>query len=358
VIRFTWMQSRMPMLAVAAGLAAVAVVLGVTGPHLAHLYGTTVAACQANCPAARSAFSGYDQALQLGLGALIVVVPGIIGLFWGAPLVAQELETGTWRLAWTQSVTRTRWLAARLGVLGLASVLASGLLSLMVTWWSSPLDQAAMTRYASFDQRDVVPLGYAALAFMLAATAGALIRRTLPAMASALAAFVAVRVVVEHWVRPDLIAPAHLDAALNDAAGDWGYGSSTGLFGSSGPSTLVPPSPNVPNAWLYPTQIVDRAGHALTPQVLASACPRLGAGSQPGGAGVGGGVTRIHAATGQALQYFQDCVTKIGSTYHEVVTYQPASHYWPLQWYELAICLAATALLGWVTLWWVRRRLT
>jgi len=71
-----------------------------------------------------------------------------------------------------------------------------------------------MTRYASFDQRDVVPLGYSALAFMLAA-------------------FVAVRFIVAHWVRPDLIAPAHLDVVINDGAGDWAYGLATGLFGSS-----------------------------------------------------------------------------------------------------------------------------
>jgi hypothetical protein len=56
--------------------------------------------------------------------------------------VARELETGTYRLAWTQSVTRTRWLAVKLGVVGLTSVAVAGLLSLMVTWWSSPIDRA------------------------------------------------------------------------------------------------------------------------------------------------------------------------------------------------------------------------
>ena len=71
-------------------------------------------------------------------------MPGIIGIFWGAPLVARELEAGTFRLAWTQSVTRTRWLAVKLGVVGLASMAVAGLLSLMVTWWASPLDRANM----------------------------------------------------------------------------------------------------------------------------------------------------------------------------------------------------------------------
>ena len=68
------------------------------------------------------------------LDGLVVLVPGIIGIFWGAPLVARELEAGTYRLAWTQSITRTRWLATKLGVVGLLSMVAAGLLSLMATW--------------------------------------------------------------------------------------------------------------------------------------------------------------------------------------------------------------------------------
>ena len=108
----------------------------------------------------------------------MIVVPGVIGVFWGAPLVARELETGTYRLAWTQSVTRARWIAVKLGVVGLASMAAAGLLSLMVTWWSSPIDRVNMTLYTSFDQRGIVPIGYAAFAFALGVLAGVLIRRT------------------------------------------------------------------------------------------------------------------------------------------------------------------------------------
>ena len=85
--------------------------------------------------------SATTARLRTWLGVLVIVVPGIIGIFWGAPLVARELETGTFRLAWTQSVTRTRWLAVKLAVVGLASMAVAGLLSLMVTWWASPLDR-------------------------------------------------------------------------------------------------------------------------------------------------------------------------------------------------------------------------
>ena len=73
----------------------------------------------------------------------MLVLPALIGLFWGAPLIARELEAGTHRLVWNQSVTRTRWLAVKLGLLGLAAIAAAGLGSLAVDWWSDPLDKAA-----------------------------------------------------------------------------------------------------------------------------------------------------------------------------------------------------------------------
>ena len=61
------------------------------------------------------------------LNYVVVVVPALIRLFWGAPLVSRELETGAFRLAWTQSVTRTRWLAVKLAAAGLAAMAVAGL---------------------------------------------------------------------------------------------------------------------------------------------------------------------------------------------------------------------------------------
>ena len=82
----------------------------------------------------------------------------LIGIFWGAPVVAREFDTGTYRLAWTQSVTRTRWLASKLFVGGLASVVTAGLFTLMATWWSSPLDRVRDMPFSLFDTRDIAPL--------------------------------------------------------------------------------------------------------------------------------------------------------------------------------------------------------
>ena len=220
MIRFTWLRFRAQAAVVFGALAALAVVLAVTGWHLARLYDTTAAACQArgDCAAAMSAFASSDSGLQSFVKLVLLAAPALIGMFWGAPLIAREFETGTFRLAWTQDVTPTRWLAVKLGVVGLASVAAAGLLSVMVTWWSSPIDKALMDQWAVFTQRDITPIGYAAFAFALGVTAGMLIRRTVPAMAITLAVFAAVQVVMPLWIRPRLITPVRTTSPLNIAA--------------------------------------------------------------------------------------------------------------------------------------------
>jgi hypothetical protein len=351
MIRFTTLQFRTQGAVAIGALVAVALVAAITGPHLVHLYGTNVATCGAHgdCSTATTLFLRNDSSLRTGLGILAVVVPGVIGIFWGAPLVAREVEAGTFRLAWTQSVTRTRWLAAKLGVIGLASMAVAGLLSLTVTWWASPLDHAHMNRFATFDQRDIVAIGYAAFAFVLGVTAGALIRRTLPAMAITLGAFVFARLAMTHWVRPRLIAAAHQTSALDPLS--MGYGST-----GSGPDNLFPATPHIPNAWIYTTRIVDTAGHPLSPQYLMNACPLVGTGPAPAGPAPGQSFKTQAPAVAQTALH--DCVTKLSATYHLAVTYQPASRYWTFQWCELGIFLGAALLLSGGCIWWVRRRLS
>jgi len=358
MIRFAWLQSRTQTLVAATLLAAVAIALAVTGPNLVHLYDTTVAGCAADgdCQTATTAFLGSDHALRTVLDDLLVVVPAIIGLFWGAPLVAREFEEGTFRLAWTQGVTRTRWLAVRLAVVGLASMAVAGLFSLALTWWSSPLDRALGSPFTSFDYRDLVPVGYTAFAFVLGVTAGLLCRSTLPAMALALFTFVAARLAFTNWVRPVLLAPRHHNLPV-DGATTSGFGYEGFLPFGAHSSNLQPASPNIPGAWIVSVRIEDKAGRALTPQLTSSVCPGIGGGSQRGGSfnPLGSGSSHQRAPA-DAQQNLDNCADKIGKTFHEVVTYQPASRYWPLQWYELAIYLAAAVALAGFCVWLIRRR--
>lgn len=351
MIRFAWLQSRTQTALVFGALASVAIVLALTGPHLVHLFDTNISGCAArgNCEAARVTFLRNDKTLRTWLDILVMVTPGIIGLFWGAPLVARELESGTYRLVWTQSVSRTRWLAVKLAVVGLTGVAVAGFLSLVVTWWARPLDTVDANRFSpgTFDARGFVAIGYVAFAVALGVTAGVLIRRTLPAMVTTLIAFVFARLAFARWVRPHLIAPAHHIMTLDSAS--TGFGST-----NSGGSNLMAETPNIPNAWIQSTRIVDKTGHAITPRYLASACPRLNQDLRPPpGSG--------HAVRAQVpddvKSALHECVAKVATKFHTVVTYQPAGRYWAFQLYELAIFLGAALVLSGLCFWWIRRRL-
>ncbi len=354
MIRLSWRQFRAQAAVAVALLIAVLIAFGATRGHIDHLYtifNKANAACIAssNCPGVSINLSKTDQLLEL-IGTALVVVPALVGAFWGAPLIAREFENGTHRLVWTQSVTRARWLATKLAVVGLASVVVTGILSLLVTWWSSPIDRAHTNRFASgmFGERNVTPLGYAAFGFALGVAAGLLIRRTLPAMAATIVGFLAVRMAVTYVVRPYIFSPRHLALPLDP--NNMGYGTTNG-----GPSTLMPNPPNLPNAWIYSTHIVDNAGHGLTSQLVAATCPSLGA---PGGGGPrppSGTHVRTVVPDG-AQSALHDCVTKFSATYHEAITYQPANRYWTLQWGETAVYFVAALAIAGFCFWWIRHR--
>ena len=225
MIRLTWLQFRPQAVTAAAALAAFALLLAATGPHMASLYAASgltaaTAAAARTWPAtsSRTASTGTYTALYLISVVSILLAPAVIGLFWGAPLIARE-ETGTSALAWNQSVTRTRWLAVKLTAVGLTAMAVTEGLSLMQAWWAAPLGRAvaygapagllAQGRFTQliFATHGITPLGYAAFAFALGVTAGALIRRTIPAMAVTLAVFAALQVAMPLWIRPNF-APA------------------------------------------------------------------------------------------------------------------------------------------------------
>jgi hypothetical protein len=308
-----------------------------------------VAATAAIAVAAAAAGRG-DGTARLWLSVLVVAVPGLLGVFWGAPLVAGELESGSFRLAWTQDVSRVRWLALRLAVSGLAAMAVAGLASWLVTWWAGPLDRADLNQFGSFDSRDIVPLGYAVFAFALGVLLGTLLRRTVPAMAATLLAFTAARLTFRLLARPWLLPPVTRVLALDPSS--TGYGSA-GFLPLMPAPFLQPAAPDLPNAWITSIAIVDRAGNGLTASELARTCPGIDGGAAGGAPGTGGSG---HGPAPQGVvTATHDCVSRIATMYHEVVTYQPASRYWPLQWYELCAFLAAALLLAGACAWLVRR---
>jgi hypothetical protein len=337
-----WRQFRTSALVAGVGLAVFAILLALTTLGSSPLHCAVGA-----CPVSDGQLGRltHDHLLQF-LSTLLVGLPAIIGVFWGAPLVARELESGTFRLAWTQSVTRARWLATKISVVGAAAAVSCGLLSLMLGWWSSAAINRARLGPAMFAERGLVPVGYAVFAVALAVAVGALIRRTLPAMGLALLGFVGTRMIIQYFVRAHLLPARHLNLALGNA----GIAVSRN---SHGVLSLIPLHLELPAKWVFAEHIVDAQGHAPTGGYVTSVCHGL-IPPPPFQAGTSGPVP----APLKAAQGFQKCLSAVGQRYHEVATYQPASHYWGLQLLETAIFLGLAGVLVGITFWTVRRRIT
>jgi hypothetical protein len=362
MIWLSWRQFRPQAVTAAGALIVMAIMLAATGPGVSSDYATSgLSACHANCATLVSSFllglNPLDRFIWLCSVVLMYLAPALMGLFWGAPLVARELETGTHRIAWNQSVTRTRWTLVKLGLVGLAAVATAGLLSLMVTWWAGPIDRATSLMQGGghvkvggesagfglaridpviFAARGVAPLGYAAFAFALGVTAGVLWRRTLPAMAATLVVFAVIQVVVPNFVRPHLIPPAHVTAPVKlqtasiNLVGNPATGRVTGI-GITEPYVKQ-------GAWVLSNTIITRSGAELT--VPPGACTGMN--------------TPASARAGYA-----GCLKALAAMHlRQFVSYQPGSRFWPLQWIETGIYLVLAAALGCVCVWQVRRRRT
>ena len=151
--RFAWLQARVQSLSGAAIIVILAIVAAITGIELSHVYHSTVASCTGNCDLTINHFLSHDSFLQGALNFLLRIAPAILGVFWGAPLVAREFEAGTYRLAWTQSVSRSRWLLTKLAIGALATIIAAGAFSLIVTWWFRGIDHVNNNQFDVFDAR-------------------------------------------------------------------------------------------------------------------------------------------------------------------------------------------------------------
>jgi hypothetical protein len=262
-------------------------------------------------------------------------------------------------------VSRLRWLLVKLGLVGLASMLAAGLLSLMVTWWASPMDKVNQNRFSpsSFALHGFVPAGYALFAFALAATVGLLVRRTLPAMAVTLAGFIGARLAVTYWIRPHYMSPVTTNLPLSpDTAGFQFSGP-----GAGGTISVTGQAPHLPNAWVTAASIADKAGQAPTSSYIKQACGNVVSAGQLN-AGLKGGTVRSggslggHVSAVQQEQQMQNalsqCFHTLSAHYHEVVTYQPASRFWTFQTIETALFVALAVALAGVSAWWVRHRVS
>jgi hypothetical protein len=361
MIWLTWRQFRAQAITAAAALALFAILLAGTESHMASLYDASgLTGCHGGtCAGLATQFlqdltSGRSFPLLPDGSSLyvilyflsvlvILVAPAIIGIFWGAPLIARELETGTHRLAWNQSITRTRWLTVKLTLIGLAAMAVTEAFSLIQAWWAAPIGKAVgLGGSASiltegrfgpfvFPTHGITPLGYAAFGFALGVTAGLLIRRTLPAMAVTLAIFAVVQLVTPLWVRSHLFTSSRTITTIKGAGANVFPVSSTIAV----TATTVP---GQPGAWITSSGAVNAVGQPVStiPAACESAIPHtLGPGGSPA---------------------LDDCLASHGI--RVAVSYQPASHYWPLQFAETGLFLALALALAGFCFWQLGRRLS
>ena len=162
---------------------------------------------------------------QYGLPAAFA----LIGALTGAPLVAREVEQRTHLAAWTQSVSRRRWYAAKTSALA-AGLAVAGLIAGTVNAWLQhqlTAGDTAGSRWSWFASVNLAPAGEAVLAFTLAVAFGAVLRRTLPAIAAALAGFT-VLLLAARWT-VQALTPASTTAGPRFTAppGSWILGSGT-----------------------------------------------------------------------------------------------------------------------------------
>jgi hypothetical protein len=139
---------------------------------------------------ARTFYDQYQNVVFFGL--LLLLLPLLAGMFWGAPLVANEIEHGTHRLVWTQGTSRLRWAVTKIGLVSLAVLALTALYAWMLNWWISPVMQTSGQRfeYVFFDIHGFVVFGYAIFALALGFFAGAATGRLLSAMAITVVGFI------------------------------------------------------------------------------------------------------------------------------------------------------------------------
>jgi len=296
-----WRLHRQQACLAGAALAALAALFLISGLKISHDYSSFLANCAvAHACADTGAALGGDR-LIIDLGYATMAAPALLGLFWGAPLLAGEFEAGTHQLSWTQGVTRRRWLAATVTGVLLAAALWAGFLALLVSWWRGPENALGIPGVrlgiGTFDVQGIVPVTYAVFAVALGIAAGSIFRRVLPAMAATLATFTGIRFLTAIYLRPRYLSPYSVQVSLSARGlappGSWVLSSTTAG----------------PNGRDY--------GNGIPIDAIPAACRALDVGR------------------------LTTCLASHGI--HLVVTYQPAGRFWIFQSIEAGGFLVLTA---------------
>jgi len=322
LIWLTWRQQRFEAALAAAVLALGVAVLVLTRQAItADLNGLGIPSClngigdSNTCSNAYQAFKDNFGSQQTLIGVL-TYLPFLVGVVLAASIAA-EMEQGTYRLAWAQSVTRGRWAVTRIGLPMLFGLAMTALIAGVASWWMQPANQVqGPLRPGSFDVQGLLPPAYMLLAFGITLTGGVLLRRTVPAVGLGLVAGVGIHLAVQAWLRPNFITPVSrlwISGPAPYGAQDWV------VQGGAGASSFV---------------YVDAAGRQFSSEQLQSICGQV--------------------VDAQSKDAWSSCLQahRLG----ELVKWQPPSRFWEFQAIESALVVGlALAFVVWAV-WWLRGR--
>jgi ABC-type transport system involved in multi-copper enzyme maturation permease subunit len=300
----TWRQHRLALVATLvlfAGLVVALVAQGI-GMHATYAQlglGGARSFDSARLSSLAITFENEYLALGMYVPRVAMFLPLVVGALVGAPLLAREFEAGTFRFVWTQGIGRSRWIVTKLLAIGLVLTAIAFSFSLAFAWWYRPFE------HLMGPMTEVTGLVFAArmlLAFTIGALLGRLLRRTVPAIALTMVAWLAVVLPTALLLRPHIEAPLVARVDLKS---------------------------KFSTEWTLSQWWVDPAGHRL-------------------GRAAYNTIARLHAADTTSWL--------VGHHYVQWETFQPASRFWTFQLVEASgLWLLAVALAG-LTVWLVRRR--
>jgi len=335
----TWRQHRIALTGLVVFLGAVAVLIWTVGLRLRHSYAAAAACHPASSIACSHLISTFTVGGFLANGYNLQAVPAVIGAFAGAPVLARELETGTFRYAWTQGFGRWRWVLAKLVPLAVTVTAAAGAFSALLSWYYQPLFLARkpLTLFpipsnslaaGLFDLRGVAFAAWTLAAFAIGALAGMLIRRVVIAMAATLAAYAGLAFAAGLYLRLHYLPPALARNSFSFFVSDPSRPVVVvSQWWTKGGTTLSPSAMN---------QVINSTFQRMMPAAHSSQEGAVAALKQP---------TNL-----RVLHYLGQ------HGYTEWTRYQPAGRFWPLQWIEGGWLLALSVLLIGAVVWLVRRR--
>jgi ABC-type transport system involved in multi-copper enzyme maturation permease subunit len=201
-----WRLHRTHVIVSAVVIVAITALIVPSGIAIANSYHHLVMNCSVNhvgCGDIDGTVFGSNGVFTSLVQDLAMAVPLVFGILWGASLVAGEFEASTEDFAWTQGVTRRRWVLTNLGWALFVAAAWGGALAALFTWWRGPNNALdSPVKFIYFDVQGVAPIAYTVFAMALGIAAGALFRRVVPAIMTTLVVFVAVRIVTALYLRP------------------------------------------------------------------------------------------------------------------------------------------------------------